>query len=77
MGDYELFCDFFYLVVPESLVLVAEEVADPGAGILVWRAEADERGNHVDVVREPERLDAPRRELALETALVKLLAKQV
>lgn len=77
MGDYELFCDFFYLAVPESLVLVAEEVADPGAGILVWRAEADERGNHVDVVREPERLDAPRRELALETALVKLLAKQV
>lgn len=77
MGDYELFCDFFYLAVPESLVLVAEEVADPAAGILAWRAEEDEHGRRIDVVREPERLDAPRRELALETALVKILAKQV
>ena len=72
MGDYALFMDYMYIGCPLELVPVANDVVPVEWGILGYDVSADA----VEVVREPERLDAPRRESALMTACVKLARRE-
>lgn len=68
MGDYSLFVDYMSIATPAALVEQAQELVPPEWGVLLYDQEQDK----IEVVREPERLDAPRREQALMTACVKL-----
>lgn len=68
MGDYGLFMDYMYIACPSFMVAEASDHVPVEWGVLAYDAEAD----RVSVVREPERLDAPRREDALMTVCVKL-----
>lgn len=72
MADYSLFMDFMYLAVPVGLVGEVQDEVPVEWGILGYDLAAD----HVAVVREPERLDAPRREAALMTAIVKMARRE-
>lgn len=69
-GDYAAFVDYLYLAVTSDLVAAAEEVADPSWGIIAWD------GEQLRLHREPERQDAPLREEAAMTAIVKLICKR-
>ena len=73
MGDYALFMDYMYLAVPLDLVAEVQDGVPVEWGLLGYDPEAD----CISVVREPERLDAPRREQALMTAIVKLSRREV
>lgn len=68
MGDYAMFCDCMYIAVPEGLAEAAEAAVPAGWGMLVYDMGSDA----LSVLREPERLEAPRRESALMTVAVKL-----
>lgn len=68
MGDYALFMDYMSVAVPDGLVERAAGVVPPDWGVMAYDRGAD----RVRVVREPQRLDAERREEALMTACVKL-----
>lgn len=72
MADYSLFMDYMYLACPLDLVEVASELVPPEWGLLAYESESDS----LSVMREPERLDAPRREQALMTACVKLSRRE-
>ena len=74
MADYGLFMDYMYIAVPEALVAMATDLVPLSWGVLSYIVPAGGLGR-VEVVREPERLDAPRREEALMTAIVKLGTK--
>lgn len=68
MGDYALYVDYMYLAVPTPLVALAGDSVPRDWGVMAYDSDADE----LSVVREPERLPAPRREQALGTMVVKL-----
>lgn len=72
MGDYALFMDYMYLAVPLDLVAEVQDGVPVEWGIIGYDPAAD----RVTVLREPERLDAPRRESALMTAIVKLSRRE-
>lgn len=72
MADYSLFMDYMYLACPLDLVEVASDLVPPEWGLLAYESETDS----ISVMREPERLDAPRREQALMTACVKLSRRE-
>lgn len=71
MGDYAMFCDYMCIAVPAALADAASDAVPPEWGVLSYDQQADA----VEVLREPARLDAPRREYALMTAAVKLGAR--
>ncbi len=73
MGDYASFFDFMYLAVPAFLERQAREAVPSEWGLLVY----DEESDGISVAREPERLDAARREESLMTAVVKLARRDV
>lgn len=73
MGDYGLFMDYMYVACPADLVRQAADAVPADWGVLAYDRDADA----VEVVREPERLDAPRREDALMTACVKLAQREI
>ena len=68
MGDYGLFFDYMAIAVPLDLVAVAGDAVPAEWGVLAY----DQAADRITVAREPERLDAPRREDALMTAIVKM-----
>lgn len=68
MGDYAQFMDYMSIAVPVALAEQAGDAVPLEWGVLAYDPDADS----IDVVREPERLDAPRREEALMTACVKM-----
>ncbi len=72
MVDYSLFMDYMSVAVPAGLVGEAQDVVPAEWGVIAYDPAAD----RVEVVREPERLDAPRREQALMTAVVKLSRRE-
>ena len=72
MADYSLFMDYMYLACPLDLVESASDLVPPEWGLLAYESDTDS----VSVMREPERLDAPRREQALMTACVKLSRRE-
>lgn len=73
MGDYALFMDYMSIAVPLDLVERVQDAVPAEWGVLGY----DSKQDRVAVVREPERLDAPRREQALMTACVKLARRDV
>lgn len=73
MGDYALFMDYMSIGVPFDLVERVQDAVPAEWGVLGYDPEEDT----ISVVREPERLDAPRREQALMTACVKLARRDV
>lgn len=70
MADYGLFMDRMNIAVPAPLVGLAADTVPPQWGVLSY--EGDATAGEIRVVRQSERLDAPRREQALMTAVVKL-----
>lgn len=70
MADYGLFMDYMNITVPAPLVQAADETVPGSWGILSY--EGDASSGTIRVIREAARLDAPRREQALMTAVVKL-----
>lgn len=72
MGDYASFMDYMSIAVPKPLVADAAERVPASWGVLSYDEDAD----RIEVAREPERLDAPRREESLMTACVKLARRE-
>lgn len=72
MGDYAAFMDYMYVAVPSDLVVAAGDAVPRSWGVLAYSTAEDS----IEVVREPSRLDAPRREESLMTAVVKLARRE-